>query len=104
MKKLKLVTNGIVHGASVLDENGEEIGRISEIVFKEREPEMTLVKIGSDEFKPTPADLENWKQVFEQAATDKDFRIFTHNAVEIERFYPRGNVEIRAVLDLDQEE
>jgi len=46
---------------------------------------LTLVKIGNDEFRPTPVDLDQWRQVFEDAQYDKDFKIFTHNAVEVER-------------------
>ena len=46
---------------------------------------LTLVKIGSQEFRPSPVDLENWRHVFEQAQYDKDFKIFTHDAVNVER-------------------
>ena len=37
---------------------------------------LTLVKIGSDEFRPGPLDLDAWRQVFEEAQYDKDFKIF----------------------------
>ena len=102
MKKLKLVTDGVVHGASILDENGNEIGHITEVVFKERKP-LTLIKVGSENFRPTSEDLDNMRQIFENAAADKDF-IFTYPDVQIEQIYPRGSVEIRAVIDIDQEE
>jgi hypothetical protein len=48
---------------------------------------LTLVKVGGggDNYKPTPADLEIWRQVFEEAQYDKDFKIFTHDAVTVER-------------------
>lgn len=48
---------------------------------------LTLVKIGGggENYKPTPADLEGWRQVFEDAQYDKDFKIFTHDAVAVER-------------------
>jgi hypothetical protein len=46
---------------------------------------LTLVKIGNQDFRPTPVDLESWRNVFESAASNKDFRIFTHDAVNIER-------------------
>ncbi len=46
---------------------------------------LTLVKIGNEEFRPTPTDLDAWRDVFEQATYDKDFKIFTHNAVNVER-------------------
>lgn len=46
---------------------------------------LTLVKIGNGEFRPTPIDLEHWRNVFEEAQYDKDFKIFTHDAVAVER-------------------
>jgi len=44
---------------------------------------LTLVKIGSADFKPTVADLEAWRQIFEQAQNDKDFKVFTHEGVDV---------------------
>ena len=48
---------------------------------------LTLIKIGGagENYKPTPVDLEAWRQVFEEAQYDKDFKIFTHEAVTVER-------------------
>ena len=46
---------------------------------------LTLVKIGSENYKPTPADLEYWRELFENASYDRDFKIFTHEGVSIER-------------------
>jgi len=46
---------------------------------------LTLVKIGSADFKPTFADLEAWRNIFEEAQYDKDFKIFTHEGVAVER-------------------
>lgn len=49
---------------------------------------LTLVKIGSEGMEglhPTHADLEYWRQVFEEAQYDKDFKIFTHPGVAVER-------------------
>lgn len=46
---------------------------------------LTLVKIGSADFKPTFADLEAWRSIFEEAQYDKDFKIFTHEGVTVER-------------------
>jgi len=55
----------------------------------------TLVKIGSPDYKPTPADLESWREIFETAAANKDFKIFTHDAVTIERIgYGQGIYDI----------
>jgi hypothetical protein len=55
---------------------------------------LTLVKIGggTDGFKPTPADLELWREVFESAQNDKDFKIFTHDAVTVERIGHNGGI------------
>jgi hypothetical protein len=56
---------------------------------------LTLVKIGSQEFRPTPVDLEAWRNVFEEAQFDKDFKIFTHDAVNVERIgYGQGIYDI----------
>lgn len=44
---------------------------------------LTVVKIGSADFKPTFADLEQWRETFANAQYDKDFKIFTHEGVDI---------------------
>ena len=46
---------------------------------------LTLVKIGNQEFRPSPVDLEHWRNVFEESQYDKDFKIFTHDAITVER-------------------
>lgn len=56
---------------------------------------LTLVKIGSADYKPTFADLESWRNVFEEAQYDKDFKIFTHEGVAVERVgYNQGIFDI----------
>lgn len=63
---------------------------------------LTLVKIGGGEggYKPQPEDLEEWRQVFENAQYDKDFKIFTHDAVVVERVgYNQGIIDITADID-----
>jgi hypothetical protein len=56
---------------------------------------LTLVKIGSADYKPTFADLEAWRSVFEEAQYDKDFKIFTHEGVAVERIgYGQGIYDI----------
>lgn len=47
---------------------------------------LTLIKIGggADNYKPTPEDLQLWRQVFEEAYADKNFKIFTHDSVAVE--------------------
>jgi len=49
---------------------------------------LTLVKIGgegADALHPSHADLEQWRELFEQAQYDKDFKIFSHAGIAIER-------------------
>lgn len=49
---------------------------------------LTLIKIGTDGvdgLHPSHADLEQWRAVFEEAQYDKDFKIFTHPGVAVER-------------------
>jgi hypothetical protein len=56
---------------------------------------LTLVKIGSADYKPTFADLEAWRSVFEEAQYDKDFKIFTHEGVDVVRVgYGQGIFDI----------
>jgi hypothetical protein len=58
--------------------------------------ELLLVKIGDDNYKPTQIDLENWRKVFEESKKDPDFKIFSHNAVNIVKFELNkdGNITI----------
>jgi len=53
---------------------------------------LTLVKIGNGEFRPTPADLEHWREIFESAAQNKDFKIFSHDAISIEKIGSGGAI------------
>jgi len=46
---------------------------------------MTLVKIGSAQYKPTLADIQGYRDIWEQAQYDKDFKIFTQNDVTVEK-------------------
>lgn len=56
---------------------------------------LTIVKIGSADYKPTFADLEAWRSVFEDAQYDKDFKIFTHEGVDVTRVgYGQGIFDI----------
>jgi hypothetical protein len=59
---------------------------------------LTLVKIGTDGadgLHPTFADLESWRNVFEEAQYDKDFKIFTHAGIAVERVgYGQGIYDI----------
>jgi hypothetical protein len=49
---------------------------------------MTIVKVGGagqDGFKPTMDVLESYREQFEQAEFDKNFKLFTHDGVSVER-------------------
>lgn len=46
---------------------------------------LTLVKVGSAEFKPTPEYMEQVRNTFEMAQYDKDFKIFSQNDLTIEK-------------------
>jgi hypothetical protein len=46
---------------------------------------LTLVKVGSPEFKPSPQQIDSYREIFEAAQYDKDFKIFTNDAVTVER-------------------
>jgi hypothetical protein len=59
---------------------------------------LTLVKIGTDGpdgLHPTFADLEAWRNVFEEAQYDKDFKVFSHAGIAVERVgYGQGIYDI----------
>jgi len=58
---------------------------IQEIAVPKRgEHFITLVRVGGGDYSPTTEDLEQWRKVFEDAAKDPDFKIFTHEHVNIE--------------------
>ena len=44
---------------------------------------ITFVRICDDDHRPTMEDLEGWRQVFEEAKGDPDFKIFTYPFVDI---------------------
>lgn len=53
---------------------------------------MTLVKVGNADYKPTVADLEAIREMFESAEYDKDFKLFTHDGVTVERVGYGGGI------------
>lgn len=53
---------------------------------------LTLVKIGSTEYKPTPQDILEYRDIFEQAEADRNFKIFTHQDVTVERVGVGGGI------------
>lgn len=56
---------------------------------------LTLVKIGSADYRPTHADIEAYREAFAMGQYDRDFKIFTHNDVTVERVgYGQGIYDI----------
>lgn len=56
---------------------------------------ITLIKVGGSaegEYHPTGEDLENYRQVFEAAQYDKDFKVITHAGVAVERVGASGSI------------
>lgn len=53
---------------------------------------ITLVKLGGNDYRPSQADIEAFRQILEEAQYDKDFKIVTHADVNIERNGASGGV------------
>lgn len=56
---------------------------------------MTIVKVGTDGpegLYPRDGEIEAWRSIIEQAQFDKDFKIVTHNAVDIQRVGYNGQI------------
>lgn len=83
-KKLKLITDGTLSNAKVVDGDGNVIGKVGSVEYIPREY-ITLVRVGNNNYKPTPQDLEEWRDIFDQIKDDPDAMVFTHDAVHVER-------------------
>jgi co-chaperonin GroES (HSP10) len=57
--------------------------------------ELTIVKVGGNGYTPTEADLENWRRIFEEAKSDPDFKIFTHDQVSVTNLEFSPGTEVR---------
>jgi hypothetical protein len=56
---------------------------------------ITLVKVGGTgegEYHPTGDDLEKWRQTFEAAQYDKDFKIISHAGIDVTRVGANGSI------------
>lgn len=53
---------------------------------------LTLVKIGSTDFKPTPEDIAAYRDIWEAAEADRNFKIFTHQDVAVEKVSNAGAI------------
>lgn len=56
---------------------------------------LTLVKVGGNGYSPTPKDLEHWRDIFEEAQHDKDFKIFTHDAINVTQLEIDADSQVR---------
>ena len=68
-----------------------DTGEVDFVTYDTPSPEdednyLTIVKIGvgDDNYRPTVADLEQWRNVFEEASKDPNFIIFAHPGIEVE--------------------
>lgn len=57
--------------------------------------ELLLVKVGGNGYSPTQEDLEKWREVFEEAQYDKDFKIFTHDAINVTQLEVDSSAQVR---------
>jgi len=53
---------------------------------------LTLVKLGGNDYRPTQGDIEAFRSILEEAQYDKDFKLVTHNDVNIERVGYNGGI------------
>lgn len=53
---------------------------------------LTLVKIGSAEFKPSPEDIAAYRDIWEAAEADRNFKVFTHQDVTVEKIGSGGAI------------
>jgi hypothetical protein len=68
-----------------LEEFNEAFKKHMEFVSKNKEKDLTIVKIPGT---PTTEDLDTWREIFEDAVADPDFKIFSHPGVEVTQVKP----------------
>ena len=76
----------IFHQNLMTPQQAAETGEVQiETLAEKQEGEcyITLVRVGDENYSPTLKDLENWREVFEAAQNDPDFKIFTHPSIDI---------------------
>src|SRR5271154_5054080 len=67
-------------------EQAEATGEVEITTFPEKQEAecyVTVVRIGSEDYRPTMEDLEAWRKVFKEAQDEPDFKIFSGRDVEI---------------------
>jgi hypothetical protein len=63
----------------------EATGEVAiEYVSTDIEKSIMLVRLGGPDYQPSTQDLEAFRDIFEQASKDPDFKIFTHRDVSID--------------------
>ena len=98
-----------IHGTSVIVSVYKDLmlyDKIRESKFAQADNminPITLIKVGGTaegEFHPTQGDLENYRQIFESAQYDRDFKVITHAGVSVERVGASGQI-IDIAADLE---
>ena len=82
---------------------GAVIYSLAPQILKDINDGLIMVKVGTPDYPPTPADLEQWRKVFDDARQDNQysqFKIFTHSQVEIEEV---GNSTYRSLINLHRD-
>jgi hypothetical protein len=56
--------------------------------------------VGGNGYQPTQADLEAWRELFNESKNDPDFKIFTHDAVSVTQLEigPNSDVKVRPAV------
>jgi hypothetical protein len=63
--------------------------------------ELTIVKVGGNGYSPTAEELEQWRKIFEEAQNDPDFKIFTHDAINVTQLEvgPNSEIKVRPAIE-----
>ena len=56
-----------------------------EVIEDCEEPCVTIIRIGDPNNIPTALDIKSWREIFEESKGQKDFQIFTHYNVSIDK-------------------
>jgi hypothetical protein len=79
--------------------NVEDLQKLKrEIALGQIDRPLNVIKISGN---PTAEDLNTWRGVFEDASKDPDFKIFTHEAVEIETIKPDHKRQLNVKMTED---
>ena len=78
-------------------EEAVKTGEVSATQFSQPDNDefnyITVVKIGDENYQPTFKDLEAWRNLFEDAKGDPDFKVFISEAAHVEiKSIPVGKI------------